>query len=189
MDVETTGQIKGTALLSVLEFARKSLGADSDRRVLESLPRGERERIGGMIVPMRWYPLSTFAAMLRALDETSDSGRQLAYERGVWSARQQMSTVFKVLISDWTVPNVLAKADRLWARLQSSGQWRFDWVDGSTVRATCSELGIVDPSVCATLRGWMAGLVQLCGHKKVDARELECRCRGAERCVFEIRWR
>lgn len=64
-------RLKGSAYLSTLAFLDAEFGADAKERVLARLSDEDRALVGGLLLPIGWYPLAPFPRLLRALGPSS----------------------------------------------------------------------------------------------------------------------
>jgi hypothetical protein len=181
--------LKGGAYLSTFRFIHEKYGADAKQRVLERLTPEDRALVGGIMLPIVWYPLAPFPRLLRAMDEELGKGDlKLATERGVWTAINDMKTVHRVLLKVLTTQWVINSGMRLWPNFHTTGRWESVSEGSRRARASLHDLGVVDEALCATLKGWIIGLLQLAGAEPTVTHE-ECRARGASACVYNCSWR
>jgi len=182
-------QLKGSAYLSTLAFIDASYGATARERVLERLDAEDRAILGTSPLAIQWYPLAPFPRLLRAMDaELGRGDLSLAIERGTWAAIHDMRTVHRVLLKLVTAAWVVEKGMKLWPNFHTSGRWESKREGDKGARATLHDLGVVDEAMCATLQGWMIGLLSLAG-KQATVEHGECRARGAATCVFRVSWK
>ena len=179
-------QLKGSAYLSTLAFIETHFGAAAKDRVLARLPAEDRALLGHMVLPIQWYPLAPFPRLLRAMDaEVGRGDLTLVTERGTWAAVQDMRTVHKVLLKLVTPQWVIEKAMKLWPNFHTSGRWEAKR-EGDGARAYLHDLGVVDEAMCATLMGWIIGLLQLAGVKRPLVEHVQCRARGDATCQYRV---
>jgi hypothetical protein len=183
-------QLKGSAYLSTLAFIESQFGTAAKDRVLNRLGPEDRQMLTGMVLPIQWYPLAPFPRLLRAMEaELGRGDLSLVTERGTWAAVQDMRTVHKVLLKFVTPQWVIEKGQKLWPNFHTSGRWEAKREGDKGARATLHELGVVDDAMCATLKGWILGLLQLAGVKRATVEHSQCRARGAESCVYDVSWK
>ena len=183
-------QLKGSAYLSTLAFIEANYGAGAKERVLERLDADDRAVLGSTPLAIQWYPLAPFPRLLRAMDaELGHGDLALVTERGTWAAINDMKTVHRVLLKLVTPSWVVEKGMKLWPNFHTSGRWESKRQGDKGARALLHDLGVVDEAMCATLRGWMIGLLTLAGTKNPQVEHPECRARGASTCVYLVSWK
>jgi hypothetical protein len=183
-------QLKGSAYLSTLAFVESQFGTHAKERVLDRLPPDDRQMLTGMVLPIQWYPLAPFPRLLRAMEaELGRGDLSLVTERGTWAAVQDMRTVHKVLLKFVTPNWVIDKGMKLWPNFHTSGRWESKREGDNGARAYLHDLGVVDEAMCATLKGWILGLLQLAGIKRALVDHVECRARGAASCLYHVSWK
>ncbi|HEX8951471.1 MAG TPA: 4-vinyl reductase [Polyangia bacterium] len=182
-------QLKGSAYLSTLAFIETHFGAAAKERVLARLTPEDRAVLGHMVLPIQWYPLEPFPRLLRAMDaEVGRGDLSLVTDRGIWAAVQDMRTVHRVLLKLVTAQWVVEKGMKLWPNFHTSGRWESKRDGDKGARATLHDLGVVDEAMCATLKGWIIGLLQLAG-KRATVDHDQCRARGAATCAYHVYWK
>ena len=183
-------QLKGSAYLSTMKFIDSHFGADGRKRVLDALSEEDRALLSGLVVAIGWYPLAPFPRLLRAMEQELGKGDlSLVTERGAWAAVNDMKTVHRVLLKFVSVDWVIDKGTNLWPNFHTSGRWTVKRdADNKRVVATLHGLGVVDEAMCATLKGWIIGLISLAGVKDPIVEHVECRARGAHACVYHVDW-
>lgn len=183
-------QLKGSAYLSTLAFIETHYGAGAKQRVLARLSDDDRTVLGHAPLAIQWYPLAPFPRLLRAMeDELGRGDLSLVTERGTWAAVQDMRTVHRVLLKFVTPQWVIDKGMKIWPNFHTSGRWEAKREGDKGARATLQDLGVVDEAMCATLKGWILGLLQLAGIKTAVVEHSECRTRGAPSCVYQVSWK
>lgn len=182
-------QLKGSAYLSTLAFIDSQFGPGARERVLARLSDEDRALFDGLMLPIRWYPLAPFPRLLRAMEAEFGRGDlTLVTERGSWAAIHDMKTVHKVLLKLVNTNWVIEKAMRLWPNFHTSGRWESHRESERAARAVLHDLGVVDEAMCATLKGWIIGLLTLAGVKQSHVDHPRCRARGDESCVYQVTW-
>jgi hypothetical protein len=176
--------------VSTFEFITRRFGPDAKKTVLERLPPEDREVIGGLILTAGWYPIAPLPRLLRAMDQTLGKGDgSLATERGQWVAINDMKTTHKLLLKVVSPSWVIEKATlSLWKTFHQTGRWETVRDGDKAARTTLHDHALADEVFCATLKGWMIGLLTLAGCKHISVDHPECRSRRAKACVFHVSW-
>ena len=183
------GQLKGASYLSTLAFIDEKFGKDGRARVLARLASEDRALLDSLLLPIGWYPLPPFPRLLRAMvDELGAGDLQLATDRGIWAAIHDMKTIHKVLLKLASPAWVIDRGTSLWKNFHDTGHWETERVGSRGAVATLRELGVVDEAMCATLRGWILGLLTISGCREPQAIHSECRARGDQACVYQTSW-
>lgn len=183
------GQLKGASYLSTLAFIDQRFGASGRERVLAALSPEDRALVGGLMLPIGWYPLPPFPRLLRAMvDELGAGDLALSTERGTWAAIHDMKTTHKLLLKFASPGWVIEKGTSLWKNFHDTGRWDTAREGKSGAIATLRELGVADEAMCATLAGWMIGLLTVAGCKSPRVIHPECRASGGAACVFHATW-
>ena len=71
-----------------------------------------------------------------------------------------MKTVHRVLLKLVTPSWVIDKGMKLWPNFHTSGHWESKREGDKGARASLRDLGVVDEAMCATLKGWILGLLR-----------------------------
>ncbi len=115
-------RIAGGSVLSLREFLERSQGAGSFARALDGAPADEVAPLREIILPVNWYPTTSFLAVLHA-------GRALAggddyYERyGAFAAEYEIAAFQRFLLRFTTPVFLMDRAGRLWRRFHDTGEW------------------------------------------------------------------
>lgn len=185
----TDPRVKGAAFVHTLDFIDARFGKLHRERVLARLSAADREIVGGLILPIGMYPLATLTRLLREMDAELGSGDlSLAIERGTWAATRDMKTTHRLLLKFMSPQWVIAKGTSLWKTYHTTGYWESSGEGNSGARAVLHDLGVVDEAMCATLKGWIIGLLTMSGAKNVKVMHRECRAHGGAACAFQVAW-
>jgi hypothetical protein len=186
----TEPQLKGSAYASTFAFIDSEYGAGARERVLARVPLPDREVLGGIILSISWYPLAPFPRLLRAMDAELGSGDlAVVSRRGMWAAINDMKTVHRVLLKLVTPGWLIEKGMRIWSNFHSTGRWEAERLGPKRARATLHDLGVVDSAMCATLGGWIMGLLSMAGARSPQTTHESCRARGDATCSWIAEWK
>jgi hypothetical protein len=183
------GQVKGTTYLSTLQFIDQKFGGDARARVLARLSDEDRAFLGGLLLPIGWYPTGPLPRLLHALDEELGRGDlALVEQRGAWVADRDLKTTHRLLLKVVTPSWVIEKATSLWKNFHDTGRWESMREGKSAAVARLYDHVIVDAAMCATLSGWMRGLLTVAGCRSIEMQHPICRTRGGAHCEWRVAW-
>jgi predicted hydrocarbon binding protein len=176
--------------VSTFAFIEHRFGADAKGAVLRRLSEADRDLLGGIVLPITWYPLAPFGRLLRVMDgELGKGDFSLITERGQWTATRDLHTLRKAILKFVSIPWVISKGASLWPQFHDTGRWEVRQMDDDHAVAELHDLGVVDDAICASIKGWIQGLASLsAGIKKVEVRHTTCRAKGESVCVYEVKW-
>src|SRR5580693_7292404 len=110
--------------LSTFAFMEDRFGPQAREAVMRRMSPEDRELLGGILLPISWYPLAPFGRLLRAMDvELGRGDLSLVTERGEWTATRDMHTLRKAVLRLVTIPWVIDKAAGLWPQFHDTGRW------------------------------------------------------------------
>jgi predicted hydrocarbon binding protein len=175
--------------VSTFAFIEHRFGADAKGAVLRRLGDEDRELLGGIVLPITWYPLAPFGRLLRAMDgELGRGDLSLVFERGEWTATRDLHTLRKAILKFVTIPWVIGKGASLWPQFHDTGRWEVRQMSKDHAVAELYDLGVVDSAICASIGGWISGLAKETGERRVEVRHTTCRAKGDPACVYEVQW-
>jgi hypothetical protein len=175
--------------LSTFAFMEHRFGGHAKEAVLKRLGDADRELLSGILLPIAWYPLAPFGRLLRAMDgELGRGDFLLVTERGEWTATRDLHTLRRAFLKLVTIPWIITKGASLWPQFHDTGRWEVRQMGSEHAVAELWDLGVVDEAICASIKGWVQGLAKLAGPRRVEVRHANCRAKGDQACVYEVRW-
>jgi hypothetical protein len=100
-----------------------------------------------------------------------------------------MKTTHKLLIKLLSPSWIMERATgTLWKTFQQSGKWEVVREGSTAARALLHDHALSDEAFCATLKGWMIGLLTLAGCAEISVEHSECRARRNRACVYRVAW-
>lgn len=179
---------KGTVFESTRMFTEREFGPLAVDRVLASLSESDRAILSG-VQAIGWYPVEPVLRYHRALDQIFGKGDlALCVRAGRFSAGWSLNTVLKVFLK-FKSPNwLLERSTSVWNRYHDTGRWTTDLERPGKFVGTLHEFAVRDPAMCARLRGWLLGAIELTGGRSASVQEIQCACRSGDKCAFRIEW-
>lgn len=187
--VVTTGRFKGNIFVSARMFTEQRFGPEAVERVLASMPKSERQILLETTI-LGWYPAGPALTYHRALDACFGSGDlALCVEAGRFSAGWALGTVLKLFLKLRSPHWLMEKSASVWGRYHDSGRWEFDAPEEKQMRGRLYDYAVRDPVLCARLRGFIMGAVELTGGQEPKVSERCCTARGNAYHEFHCTWR
>lgn len=182
-------QFKGTVFESTRMFCEKQLGEGSVALILKELPEHQAAQLREVGV-MEWCPVEPVLAFLHAMDRIYGSGDLSVCTRaGHFSAGWALNTVLKIFLRFRSPQWLVEKSTNVWGRYHDSGEWEFEpLTTNGRIVGHLHRFEVHDPALCARLRGWLVGAIELTGGKNVQVNEPRCVCRGHDHCTFNASW-
>jgi hypothetical protein len=176
--------VAGSSLLALRGFVIERLGQDTYGQLLSELAPHLSESLGGIVLPLNWYPTDSYLAVLHAA--ATRIGPGFFEEFGQFSAEFEI-TMFQRFMLRFTSPAAFVEhAGRLWPRFHDSGQWEVESAE-RRIRGTLRDFAVVDGAFCRVLTAWIRHAGRMSA-SRFELRHPECRARGAGACVFTGSW-
>ncbi len=169
-------------------FCEKQLGEGSVAKILQELPSDQAAQLREISV-MEWCPVEPVLAFHYAMDRLYGSGDLSVCTRaGHFSAGWALNTILKIFVRLRSPLWLVEKATSVWSRYHDSGVWEFEQTANGRILGNLKNFQVRDPALCARLRGWLVGAIELTGGKAPQVSEPRCVCRGHDYCTFTATW-
>jgi hypothetical protein len=177
---------RGICFLNVRQFVVTKYDLGKWEQVLALLTDADRGLVR-KAAGVGWYDIRAFGRLLRAVDQACGRGDySMLKEIGAYEAEADFGRTLRVFLHVLSVDSVLQMRSRLWRHFFSSGKWQLIPLKGGT-DGILSEW-IVDEVQCLELCGYLERLLEFADGQCVSVTHAECRGRGDQRCVFQLRW-
>jgi predicted hydrocarbon binding protein len=180
--------VKAQALLHGAAWVRERFGEPALEQVLSACDPAVRERVmtGHAIA---WHPVAELDAFLNALDRTLGRGDgKLAEAAGAAAARVNLRRMGVRIAFFLARPEfILRRVAGVWRQYNDAGEMRV--LEFGSGRMVAELVGVGTPSwgFCCSITGWLAEAALAAGLKRTVVKHVECRSRGAGRCVWHLR--
>ncbi len=118
-------EVKGGLLVHLSNYARERQGEAAWQAVVDGLPGGDREALGGLILASGWYPMGlwnrTLTAYMRA---HAGSLEREAEDLARYTADHDLNVVFRVFLKTRDPAFMLKRATSFWRRYYTTGDSR-----------------------------------------------------------------
>lgn len=181
--------VKGTAIRSRLEFLRESAGADVLERVLEGLP-GDDRRTLEKALPTSWIPVELVDRLDLEIVRRG-GGLHLAREYGAFSARRNLTRVYRVFLDQAAGdPQLLLESlVPLHSSFYDEGGMQVRDPERGACRIEIDFAGSVARFRCQVALGFVEEALRMLDVQDLHVQETACQTRGAARCAFAVRWK
>jgi diguanylate cyclase (GGDEF)-like protein len=180
-------QVKGSLAKVVLSYVRRLLG---DEAVATVLAEAEHHRPDAGIEGAASWTSSGYilaiAEAAAAICGESEIGRRSGEE--LMRMQQERGTVDFILATG-SVPDALALAANGATKMSSGRRYVVEETGPFWARIVgrYADESVRHPFFCGQAAGYFGGIAGAFGFSGVLA-EVQCQCRGDERCVYEVRW-
>jgi len=184
-------RIKAQGLLHAAKWVLDEYGRERLRDVLQASSPAVRERYTSAI-PIDWHPVEELIDFVRAAERVLGAGRapgRVAEAIGAAGARANMRGL-AVRLAVWMArPEALvARAAAVWRQFNDEGSMDLIETGENVGRFELKGVDLDDPLFCAVLTGWFREIAAGVGVVSPLAKHVECKLRGGERCVWEVRY-
>ena len=182
-------KIKGLSMVHMHRFLVERFGEDGLARVLAALPP-ERAQVLRSPSPSAWYELRDHALIEAQVMEVLYGGDlSKAKEFARYDAALQIGNVFKFVLRVLDPGFLIKKSGSLWSQSFSGGRCEVESTGPASCLMKLSGYDQVHEVMCHDWQGTVEGMLQVSGVRESIVTHPECRFHGAQRCVYDIRWK
>ena len=182
-----TGNVKGGALQSRLEFVRDRAGDAGVERVLTRLPEPDRQRCA-QILTGGWYPFELNEKVDHAIAAELAMGDKVFLLMGEKSAAHNLTKSHKAFVTDKDPHGLLKRAAQIYQAYYDTGRRTYERVSDTKAILRTYESTTYSVPDCLTVVGWHRKAIEMCGGHDVRVVETKCRARGADVCEYVCEW-
>jgi hypothetical protein len=179
---------KGAILRSLLKFIDADLTAPQRERAIASLSAEDRELVTRRSI-LASEKVSEFTLNHLTVTAAEAKGESLdAFGRRAGAAELKDALgIYRFLTSVLTPTAVLRKASTMWSTVHSHGSLTVEDVTDDSARIRLTGFPS-EKAHCARLTGWIEGLGDMTGVKRVAVLHDVCMTRGDADCQWALRW-
>ena len=179
---------KGAILRSLLKFIDGDLTPAQREQAIASLSAADREVVTRKSI-LASEKISEFTLNHLTVAAAAAKGEPLdSFGRRAGAAELRDALgIYRFLTSVLTPAAVLRKASTMWSTVHSHGALTVDEMTDDSARIRLSGFPS-EEAHCARLTGWMEGLGDMTGVKRVAVLHDVCLTRGGADCQWQLRW-
>jgi uncharacterized protein (TIGR02265 family) len=183
------GNVKGSVLQSRLAFVRRQRGDEGLARVLARLPEAERPAFERPLMPFMWYRFEANALLDAAIAAEMGGGDVVFRELGAASADDNLTSASQLQYIRERNPHALLKqASTIYRVYYDTGRREYERISDTKAVLRTYESESVSVADCATVVGWHARAIEMCGGRNVRVTEPHCCALGAKWCEYVCEW-
>jgi hypothetical protein len=182
-------KVKAQAMIHAAAWLEETHGREAVARALSLCSRDVNERYMSAIT-IEWHPIAEFYEMLEAIEQTVGAGDgRTAFESGAYSARINTRGLMKrSLFYLANAEFLLRKITALWSQFNEEGAMHLRHFDARRVTIELEGVPVPHKLLCASVTGWVQVVAEAVGAAGSRTEHSVCRARGAQSCLYEVRW-
>jgi predicted hydrocarbon binding protein len=180
--------------LAALKYVRATAGTEGIAQVLAGMREDELVLLGASehsprkLSARSWVPFRLQARLLRAIDAAfGDEETTVLFEVGRFMGSHDVPLAFRPFLRLGNPGWIMEVATRLWRYYHDRGHWVLERTP-YTMMCTLHDHPESDVAFCETFQGWITGALEVSGAHQVEVHHPVCHARGAQNCVFTVRW-
>jgi hypothetical protein len=182
--------VKAQGLINAARYIEEQYGQNTLGEIVRACSPGVRETYTTSIA-INWHPVEELTELVEVAAKTlRRQPLAVAHEIGAAGARANMKGTVLRIAFYWGKPEFLMKrAAGLWRQFNDEGSMAVLHMDERTVRVEVAGLSMPNAIFCAIINGWCHETAIALGIPEATSHHVECRARGDERCIYEVRGR
>lgn len=180
--------IKGFAIRGVLKYLKET-HPDRRQQVFDRLLPETRKALERPVMASQMYPYAAFIDLVRSVDQVAGKGDlSLCEAMGDFAARNDITGIFKVMVSILTPRLMLQRGHMIWTKYCDTGRFVTEKSVGNEFALRLLEFPQIDLAHCRLILGWLRRWALLTGISEVVVRHPVCAARNGAFCEFEGSW-
>jgi len=181
------GRVKGAMVRAHLQFVRDQLGEPALALTLKSLPPAVATEVQG-ILASTWCAFESLIVLDRTIARVAGRDeRELMHELGRYSARINLSTIYRAFHRD-DIHEFFRNSATLHRQFQDFGDCEYENVGEGHGRISVRNAVCFSPAYCSSEAGYLEQVIATHGGTSASVTESACQCANDDRCTFELRW-
>jgi predicted hydrocarbon binding protein len=180
--------IKAQGLLNAAKYIEERFGREALADVVRACSPEVRETYASSIA-INWHPMEELCEFVDVAEARFGGLRgKLAQDIGAAAARANMKGLLLRIAFYLGKPEYLMKrVAALWRQFNDEGTMELLEMTDAAARVEVRGVPRPNATFCSIVTGWCYETALAFGVSNVSAHHIECRARGGQRCIFEIR--
>jgi predicted hydrocarbon binding protein len=179
------GRVKGGIIRAHLEWVRQKHGQKGIDEILRRLPPPTAEEVR-QVLASSWCAFESVVLLDRAIGDAF-GGEKTIRELGRFSAQLNLSSTYR-MFRRADIHDFFERSAALHNQFQDFGSEDYVRTGPQAGRITHREYSSFSPTYCESAGGYYEEAMKMHGAKQVSVEHPSCVGRGADHCVFELRW-
>lgn len=183
-------EVKGALLVAALDHVESLHGASSLEAIRAHMDRDALARLGGVILPMAWLPLSLYDQLLRAVERAIGGGEgSTSSAIGRATADRELPTTHRLFMQTASPAAAAERIPQIFRLYHAKGEARVSPAPGSGVRVEIDSGAPESLPYAWAMAGFWHRMLELTGARDVRTAVVNCRGRGDHQTAIALRWR
>jgi predicted hydrocarbon binding protein len=175
--------------------AVKTLRKYGKERALELLSPKLHKYLNDRILVSLWYPEEDQLELIRVLVQILSTTPGIPKDLDVYVlmgrdvAQNDMDKLYGKMLHKGDIDETLKFISSLWGLYHDTGSMTTTIIGPGHGRVELVNYGMPSTEMCRIQIGWITELVSLAGATDVHMVETQCHARGAQSCIWDLRWK
>lgn len=180
--------VKAQGMINAARYIEEQYGQQTLGEIVRACSPAVRETYTSSIA-INWHPVEELTELVEvAATKLLRQPLSLAQDIGAAGARANMKGMLLRIAFYWGKPEFLMKrAAGLWRQFNDEGMMALLYMDDRTIRMEVSGITTPNAIFCGIINGWCHETASALGIEEASSHHIECRARGDQRCIYEVR--
>jgi predicted hydrocarbon binding protein len=181
-------KIKGFAIRGLFRYLKENAPGRT-AEIVKTLPPESAAVLERPVIASSMYPYRVFADLLRSIDRHLGRGDlKLCQTVGDYAAQQDISGMFKVMLSVFSPKTTLERSNLFWSKYCDTGKLSVVKADPKDALMRMEDFPDIDEAHCYLMSGWIRRFATMTGGKNVVVKHDRCVHHGAPQCEWHGEW-
>ena len=177
---------KGAGFNAIQRAITEMYGEAGLKKVLDAGSAELRQFSSRKVLDNEWIPDRIGSDLMITADRVFGRGDYALIRKiGAWVAKDNLKGIYKVYIKMTSISGLLRRADQIWSQYFNTGSVKVLLAEPKHYQFEVVDY-IPDPDTCIGVLGWLDVFIEAYKVKGV-ASHPECKLKGHNRCIFDIK--